>query len=80
MIYIFIFAGLVVVALIKWLWNNIVNPKGPSALEPKHKKEYLSCQLIEKTKLSHDTYNFKFALPSKKHILGIEVGQHIILQ
>ncbi|CAD8202006.1 unnamed protein product [Paramecium octaurelia] len=79
MIYIYIFAALLVVALIKLIWTSLISPKAPSALEPKHKREYLNCQLIEKTKLSHDTYNFKFALPSKKHALGIEVGQHIIL-
>lgn len=74
MIYIYIFAALLVVALIKFIWTSLVNPKGLSALEQKHKREYLACQLIEKTKLNHDTYDFKFALPSKKHVLGIQIG------
>ncbi|XP_076275552.1 NADH-cytochrome b5 reductase 3 isoform X3 [Rhynchophorus ferrugineus] len=33
--------------------------------------------LIEKTIISHDTRNFRFALPSKDYVLGLPVGQHI---
>ncbi|XP_030758266.1 NADH-cytochrome b5 reductase 3 isoform X2 [Sitophilus oryzae] len=33
--------------------------------------------LIEKTIISHDTRNFRFGLPSKEHVLGLPVGQHI---
>lgn len=36
--------------------------------------------LIEKEILSHDTRRFRFALPSKHHILGLPVGQHISLK
>ena len=36
-------------------------------------------QLIDKKVLSHDTRRFRFALPSKDHILGLPVGQHIYL-
>ncbi|KAH8261494.1 hypothetical protein KR044_010317, partial [Drosophila immigrans] len=35
--------------------------------------------LIEKEVLSHDTRRFRFGLPSKQHILGLPVGQHIHL-
>lgn len=35
--------------------------------------------LIEKTIISHDTRNFRFGLPSKEHVLGLPVGQHIHL-
>lgn len=35
--------------------------------------------LIEKEELSHDTRKFRFALPSKQHVLGLPVGQHIHL-
>lgn len=33
--------------------------------------------LIEKTIISHDTRNYRFGLPSKEHVLGLPVGQHI---
>ncbi|CAL8137175.1 unnamed protein product [Orchesella dallaii] len=36
-------------------------------------------KLVEKRVLSHDTRLFRFELPSKKHILGLPVGQHIHL-
>lgn len=35
--------------------------------------------LIEKEELSHDTRRFRFGLPSKQHILGLPIGQHIHL-
>ena len=36
--------------------------------------------LVEKEHLSHDTRRFRFALPSKDHVLGLPVGQHITLR
>lgn len=36
-------------------------------------------KLVEKRNLSHDTRLFRFELPSKNHILGLPVGQHIHL-
>ncbi|KAH8259786.1 hypothetical protein KR026_010257, partial [Drosophila bipectinata] len=35
--------------------------------------------LVEKEVLSHDTRRFRFGLPSKQHVLGLPVGQHIHL-
>lgn len=35
--------------------------------------------LIEKVELSHDTRRFRFALPSKEHVLGLPIGQHVNL-
>lgn len=35
--------------------------------------------LIEKEKLSHDTYRYRFGLPSSNHVLGLPVGQHVHL-
>lgn len=35
--------------------------------------------LLEKDEISHDTRRFRFKLPSKDHILGLPVGQHIHL-
>lgn len=36
--------------------------------------------LIRKDVLSHDTRRFTFALPSKNHILGLPIGQHVSLK
>ncbi|XP_060525609.1 NADH-cytochrome b5 reductase 3 isoform X2 [Cylas formicarius] len=35
--------------------------------------------LVAKTVISHDTRNFRFGLPSKEHVLGLPVGQHVQL-
>lgn len=35
--------------------------------------------LIEKQEISHDTCRFRFGLPTKDHVLGLPVGQHIHL-
>ena len=35
--------------------------------------------LTERTELSHDTHLFRFALPTKEHVLGLPVGQHVTL-
>ncbi|XP_057550316.1 NADH--cytochrome b5 reductase 1-like [Amaranthus tricolor] len=47
-------------------------PKG--CLDPKRYKEFM---LIQRTKVSHNTDIFRFALPMPKSILGLPVGQHI---
>uniref|UniRef100_A0A7E4VYM4 NADH-cytochrome b5 reductase n=1 Tax=Panagrellus redivivus TaxID=6233 RepID=A0A7E4VYM4_PANRE len=51
--------------------------KGPITLEDPEKK--YSLKLIEKVEVSSDTRQFKFALPSESHVLGLPVGQHIYL-
>jgi cytochrome-b5 reductase len=51
--------------------------KGPITLEDPDKK--YSLKLIEKIEVSPDTRQFIFELPSKNHILGLPVGQHIYL-
>ncbi|XP_040893688.1 NADH-cytochrome b5 reductase 2 [Toxotes jaculatrix] len=38
-----------------------------------------SLPLIDKHEISHDTKKFRFGLPSKAHILGLPVGQHVYL-
>nr|AEE62055.1 unknown [Dendroctonus ponderosae] len=38
-----------------------------------------SLPLIEKEEISHDTRRFRFGLPSKEHVLGLPIGQHIHL-
>lgn len=53
-------------------------PSGPprTLLDPNEK--YM-LPLIEKHELSHDTFRYRFGLPSKDHILGLPIGQHIHL-
>ena len=36
--------------------------------------------LIDKEEISHDVRRFRFALPSKEHIMGIPIGQHVSLK
>jgi len=36
-------------------------------------------KLVDKESLSHDTRRFRFMLPSKEHILGLPVGQHVYM-
>ena len=53
-------------------------PSGPlKTLEDPNEKYMLP--LIEKEEISHDTRKYRFGLPSKDHILGLPVGQHIHL-
>lgn len=35
--------------------------------------------LVEKEQLSHDSYRYRFGLPSADHVLGLPIGQHIHL-
>lgn len=49
--------------------------KGPITLIDSEIKYALP--LIEKIDISHNTKRFVFGLPSKYHILGLPVGQHI---
>lgn len=46
--------------------------KGPVALNPIEKIPF---KLIKKKSVSHDTRKFTFALQSKKHVLGLPVGE-----
>lgn len=57
---------------------NETAPSGPlKALQDPNEKYLLP--LIEKEEISHDTRKYRFGLPSKEHILGLPVGQHINL-
>ena len=41
------------------------------------RKSKVSLALINKIAINHDSYLFRFELPSDKHILGLPVGQHV---
>jgi Na+-transporting NADH:ubiquinone oxidoreductase subunit NqrF len=47
------------------------------ALNP---KVWISCPLIEKKVISHDTRIFRFALQSNNHSLGLPVGNHLFIR
>lgn len=66
----------VTIVLVKMFANK--KPKGPpkTLVNPEVKVPLL---LVDKEEVSHDTRLFKFMLPSKEHILGLPVGQHIYL-
>jgi len=71
--------GVVVVTAVAakvYLWRR-KNRGPPRALEDPNVKYPL--RLIDKVEVSADTRRFRFALPSKDHILGLPVGQHIYL-
>ncbi|XP_022083644.1 NADH-cytochrome b5 reductase 3-like isoform X1 [Acanthaster planci] len=54
--------------------------KSPSPLKAlKDPETKYPFELVDKEIVSHDTRRFRFALPSKDHILGLPVGQHIYL-
>lgn len=42
-------------------------------------EEKYEVKLIEREEVSHDTRRFRFELPSKNHVLGLPIGQHIYL-
>jgi len=44
------------------------------------KKDYTSITLEKRIEVSHDTRLFRFALPSKDHVLGLPVGQHLFIR
>lgn len=57
---------------------RVKQPSGPSKTLQDANEKYL-LPLIEKEEISHDTRKYRFGLPSKEHILGLPVGQHIHL-
>lgn len=43
-------------------------------LDPENFREF---KLVKKTKLSHNSARFRFALPTPTSVLGLPVGKHI---
>lgn len=50
-----------------------------SGLTSLHPKKWSSFSLIERREIGADTIVLRFALPSPHHVLGLPVGQHIVL-
>lgn len=53
---------------------------GSSQLVTLQKGKSVTLALEKKDLLSHDTRKFRFALPTKDHILGLPTGQHIFVK
>lgn len=66
----------VVVAFVGVLMKS-VKPGKKIALNP---EEWRAFPLIDVKKESHDVRRFRFALPTKEHIVGLPIGQHISLK
>merc|ERR1711988_851459 len=52
----------------------------PSAPVTLIKSKFVSLPLESKQVISHDTRIFRFSLPSKEHLLGLPVGQHLFIK
>lgn len=57
-----------------------VPKKYPDAPHALNKDEWIAFPLIEREEISHDVRRFRFGLQSKKHVVGLPIGQHIKLK
>ena len=53
--------------------------KGKGSKVALNKNEFVQLKLIKKTEVSHDTRIFRFGLQSEEHILGLPIGQHVMV-
>ena len=42
-------------------------------------RRYVTLPLEKRVELTHDTRLFRFSLPTKTHVLGLPVGQHLFI-
>lgn len=66
-------------AVYLYLKSNKLGNKTSKLITLKNSNEKYYLTLIEKEEISHDTRRFRFALPTKQHILGLPIGQHVNL-
>lgn len=66
---------LVLVAL--FIYHMSANSAPKKSLNP---DQWILFELIDKISLTHDVRRFRFALPSKDHVVGLPIGQHISLK
>ncbi|XP_066156550.1 NADH-cytochrome b5 reductase 2 [Euwallacea fornicatus] len=77
--------GIVITSFVIYkLYFSNQSSKGKSNNKPKkvlleNPEVKYSIPLIQKTIINHDTRSFRFGLPSKEHVLGLPIGQHIHL-
>ena len=43
-------------------------------------REYRRFRLVKRTEINHNTINFRFALPTPLHRLGLPVGKHMSIR
>ena len=68
-----IIGGAVLILLLRVLLRK----RKPIAL---NREKWQNFPLIKVEKISHDVKKFTFGLPSKDHVLGLPIGQHISLK
>lgn len=66
---------LILVAL--FIYHMSMNSGPKEALNP---DQWIPFELIDKCSLTHDVRRFRFSLPSKDHVVGLPIGQHISLK
>lgn len=64
-------------AIIYFLFTRQQKKQQSAALNP---REYQDFELVQKTKLTHNTYLLRFALQTKTTVLGLPVGKHITMR
>lgn len=74
---IFVAIGVIVATTLMLVLKQMMKRPPPKTLMD---QETIALTLIQKQMLSHDTRRFRLALPSKHHVLGLPVGQHILLK
>ncbi|XP_051911561.1 NADH-cytochrome b5 reductase 3 [Hippocampus zosterae] len=75
-----------IIGIIRGGFDGLVNllfrllfPRRRPAITLEDPSVKYALRLIDKQIVSHDTRKFRFALPSREHVLGLPVGQHIYL-
>ena len=66
--------GAIVLIMVALFIYHMSKNSNSNALSP---DQWTPFELIDKTSLSHDVRRFRFALPSKNHVCGLPIGQHI---
>ncbi|CAI4064717.1 hypothetical protein SKDZ_09G1200 [Saccharomyces kudriavzevii ZP591] len=69
----------ILILVIFFFWKFFAGPKTKAVLDPK-RDEFQSFPLVEKTILTHNTSLYKFGLPHADDVLGLPIGQHIVIK
>ena len=69
----------IVIVVVPLLFKFIIGPKTKPVLDPK-RNDFQSFPLVEKTILTHNTSMYKFGLPHADDVLGLPIGQHIVIK
>ena len=72
-----LFGSIVLILVALFIYHMSYNSGPKKAMDP---DQWIPFELIDKSSLSHDVRRFRFALPSKDHVVGLPIGQHISLK